>query len=508
MPDPGRPSRRTLLRAAAAAPWLLAGPARAQGDGIAVRIEQDIQTLDPAERASAIEGNVIRAVCRNLVAFKRGSFEIENDAAAEIRQVSDTAIEFTLKDGLEFTGGYGPLTADDVKFSYERFLSVGPDGRKPAYAADWAALDRIEVTGPLTGRILLKHPSAALWANAMADVSGAILSRDAWTRLGREASLKLVGAGPYRIEEWTPNRRLVLRRNEAYLGDPSDFERITLRPIAGSTTSVLAFRAHELQLTRIEANDKHRLEHLPGTRLIDLPSINFVWLGLNMAKPPFDDARVRRAIRLALDPGEIVTAAYDGTVAPARALLAPGMLGYWEAAPVRKRDVEAARKLLGGGFRATLTLLNKFNYITAAEVIQAQLAEIGVAVDLRPLDGGSFWSSGDGEVGKRLELFLLRFGGKADSSFISQWFLPAQIGSWNWQRWNDPEYARLYDQAAAAGDPAERAALYIRMQQLMDRSDAIIPLTHETSLFLDDAGLDPALLPNGDDQQYALFRRL
>ena len=152
-------------------------------------------------------------------------------------------------------------------------------------------------------------------------------------------------------------------------------------------------------------------------------------------------------------------------------------------------------------------MLNKLNYVTAAEVIQARLGEIGLAVDLQILDGGSFWSSGDGAGGQRLELFLLRFGGKADPSFIAQWFLPGQIGSWNWQRWNSADYAALFAEAAGAADAAHRAELYVRMQQLMDRSDAIIPLTHETSLYLAEAGLDPALLPNGDDQQYARFRR-
>ncbi len=504
-------SRRTVLQAAAALP--LAGrAARAQStpSRLTLRIERDIQTLDPAERTGAIEGNVIRAVCRNLVAFKRSSFEIEPDAAAEIRQASDTIVEFTLKPGLEFPGGFGPMTAEDVKFSYERFLASGPGGRKPAYAADWAALDRVEVTGPLSGRIVLKQPSAALWPTALADVSGAILARAAWNRPGLGTVERLVGAGPYVIRDWSPNRRLLLARNEGYTGPRPDFDEILLRPIAGAETAVLAFRAGELQMTRIEADDKHRLAHLAGTRLVALPSINFVWLGINMAKPPFDRAELRKAIRLGLDIEEIVTAAYDGTVTPARALLAPGMLGHWADAPMRKRDPEAARALIQAaglaGLRARLTVLNKLDQVTAAEVIQARLGEIGIDVAIELLDSGSFWSSGGGKAGEGLELFLLRFGGKADPSFIAQWFLPGEIGSWNWQRWNSADYAALFAEAGAEPDPAKRAALYIEMQQLMDASDAIIPLTHETNLYLAEAGLDPALLPNGDDQQYALFR--
>ena len=504
-------ARRTLLRAACALP-LAAWPGlvRAQSrERLVVRIERDIQNLDPAERPGAVEGNVIRALCRNLIRFKRGSYETENDAAETIRQTDPTTIEFALKPGLVFSGGFGALTAEDVKFSYERFQAPGPGGRKPAYAEDWAALDHVDVTGPLTGRLILKQPSAALWKNALADVSGAILSRAASARPGADIPAGPVGAGPYGLAEWVPNRRVVLRRNPDYRGEAPVFDEIVLRPIADPTTAILSFKADELQLTRIEAIDRPALAKQKGAKLIDLSSINFVWLGINMAKPPFDDPRLRRAIRLGIDVDEVITAAYDGTVTRARALLAPGMLGFWAEAPAPGRDLAAAKALLAAtgktGIAARLTLLNKPAYLNAAEVIQARLGEIGVTVTLQPLDDASYWSSGQGAAGQGLELFLGRFGGKADPAFITQWFLPAQIGSWNWQRWNSPDYARLYDQAAA-GDADKRAALYIEMQRLMDQSDAFVPLTHETNIYLAASGLDPAILPNGDDVQYADFR--
>ena len=62
-----------------------------------------------------------------------------------------------------FHGGYGEMTAEDVKFSYERFITPAADGSKPAYADDWGALDKVEVTGKYTGRILFKNPAPAIW---------------------------------------------------------------------------------------------------------------------------------------------------------------------------------------------------------------------------------------------------------------------------------------------------------------------------------------------------------
>lgn len=505
--------RRAVLQAGSALPFLAWPGALVLADTpsrLVVRIERDIASLDPAERPGAIEGNVIRALCRNLVAFKRGSFEIENDAAETIRQTDPLTIEFALKPGLVLPGGLGELSADDVKFSYERFQTPHPDGAKPAYAEDWAALDHIEVTGKLTGRLILKQASPALWPNALADVSGAILSRAADAKKDRIAPDAPTGAGPYILAEWAPNRQIVLRRNPDYVGAQPGYDEIVLRPVADPTTAILGFKAGELQLTRIEPIDRKQLEAQKGARVVDLPSINFVWLGINMGRPPFDDAALRRAIRLGIDVDEVIAAAYDGTVARAKALLAPPMLGYWPDAPAPKRDLDAAKAALAGsgksGVTAKLTFLNKPAYLAAAEVIQAQLGELGVAIDLRPLDAASYWSSGNGAGGETLELFLGRFGGKADPAFITQWFLPSQIGTWNWQRWNSPDYAALYAQAAGEGEAAKRARLYIEMQRLMDRSDAFVPLTHETNLFLAASGLDPAILPNGDDIQYADFR--
>ena len=91
----------------------------------------------PTARARS-DANVILAVGQGLVRFKPGSTDWAPDAAADIKQVSDTLIEFNLKPGLKFTGGYGDLTANDVKFSFERFIKPGPDGKKVTYASDWS----------------------------------------------------------------------------------------------------------------------------------------------------------------------------------------------------------------------------------------------------------------------------------------------------------------------------------------------------------------------------------
>lgn len=499
------------LAAVGAAPFAWTRRALAARERFVARIERDIQNLDPAFRTSTVEANILRVVQQRLVRFKPGAFEWELDAAESISQVSPTVIEFALRPGQNFTGGYGEMTAEDVKFSFERFNNPPPGQKKASYASDWGQLEAVEVTGKLTGRIVLKKPAPALWLTALADASGCIVSRRAFEEMGDKALTHALGSGPYMQAEWTPEQRYVLRANPDYRGTlPARFREIVLRPVQDGKTAEIAFRAGELDFTRIDITSIEQFRQLRSATLTTIDGIDYIWIGLNVEKPPLDDLRVRQAIRLAVDVDAALAAAYDGKVKRARALIPPQLLGHWAEAPLHKRDVAAARRLLAeagqaNGLKLTLTCLNQPAYKTAALVVQANLAEAGVACEVRALDGGSFWSAGAGEAGKGLELSLQLFKGKADPSFYTQWFTSAQVGEWNWQRWRNPEYDSLHEAAASTLDPAERAKAFIRMQQLMDESAAFIWLTHDALAFASQAWLKPAVLPNGNDWQLAYF---
>src|SRR5262245_29232097 len=146
-------------------------PAFAAREEIVVRAEKDISNLDPANRVGSEEDNIILACCQNLARFNPQKLDWAPDAAKTITQVSETEIDFELNPGQMFHGGYGELTAEDVKFSLERFIKPGPDGKKVAYADDFGALDKVEVTGTYTGKILLKNPAPALWVIGLCDGS-------------------------------------------------------------------------------------------------------------------------------------------------------------------------------------------------------------------------------------------------------------------------------------------------------------------------------------------------
>jgi len=477
---------------------------------ITVRIDRDLAVLDPANRTGPWDGNVMRVVFQRLMKQKPNSAELELDAAAEIRQVSPTVIEFRLKPGQMFTDGFGEMTADDVKFSFERIGLPPKDGAKESsYKNDWLYLQGVEVKSKYEGRIVLTRPRANLYDVVIADGSGCIVSRKAVEQRGADFATKPVGSGPYQLVALERQKGATLRRNPAYAGRKPQYEEISIRFISDARTTDLALRSGELDFAILAPAAAEPLRSVAGLTVNDQPSIAYVWLGMNVDKAPLSDLRVRQAIRLGLDVDQMLTAGYNGKAPRLNTLLPPQILGHWREAPVYKRNVAEAKSLLAAAgvpsLKLKLLILNQANYQSMALVARALLAEIGVTVEVDAQEGGTFWNSGKGDTGKNVDLFITRFNGKHDPNFIMQWFVSGQIGDWNWQRWNSPEFDAVYAQSAGEVDPAKRRQLVVDAQRLMDKSAAFVWLTNEANTLVYRNWIRPAGVPGWIDWQYDDF---
>ena len=486
-------------------------PALAARDEVIVRFEYDISNLDPANRTGSGEDNIILAVCQNLARFNPGKLDWSNDAAKTLTQVSETEIDFELNPGQMFHGGYGEMTAEDVKFSLERFIKPDASGKKVAYADDFAALEGVEVTGTYTGKIKLKNPAPAFWVIGICDGSGAILSKKAVEALGDKIATTLIGSGPYMVKEWKPKEHIALEINPDYKGaDKPHFQRVIAKPITEPKTAVIAFLAKEIGFTEIEPTAIPEIEKDAESSVIKMSAIDYTWLGINMEKAPFTDLKVRQAIRLGVDVEAVLAGAYSGFYPRANTLLAPGLLGHWADAPVYPHDPEKAKALLAeagqSNLSATLTCLNDATAQAAAQIIQANLGEIGVTVTINALDSGAYWAMGEGDKSKDLELTIIPYSSKFDPGFQTQWFVSSQIGVWNWQRFRSEEFDKLHGEANATTDNDKREKMYVRMQQLLDESASSVWITHGVHDFAHAKWLAPAILPNGSNWQFRFFK--
>lgn len=507
--------RQFVLGSAAAtvAPFVLGFPVAyaAGNDTVTVRITEDIGNLDPAYRVGSVEDNILSAVCQRLAQFKPGSLEWEPDAAKWIKQNSDTEIEFELNPGQMFHDGYGELTAEDVKFSFERFITPDAQGAMVPYAEDFGALDRVEVTGTYSGKLILKNPAPAIWVIAICDGSGSLLSKKAVEALGDGITTRAIGSGPYIFKEWKPREQVVLEANPDYAGaDMPAFRQIIAKPVVEARTALLSLLAKEIALTEVDVTAEDELAKDSDVTAVKIEGIDYTWVSLNVEKGPLTDVRVRQAIRLGVDIQTVIDGAYGGKVGRANSLLAPPLLGYWAEAPVYNRDVAAAQALLAEAGQAnvalTFTCLNNSTSQAIAQIVQANLAEIGITLTINALDPGAYWAMGSGDASKDLELTLITYSSKFDPSFQTQWFLGAQVGLWNWQRWVSDEFDQLHAEAAATLDTAVRQQKYVRMQQLLDESASCVWITHGAHLFGHANWLKPSFLPNGVNWQLRFFK--
>ena len=162
------------------------------------------------------------------------------------------------------------------------------------------------------------------------------------------------------------------------------------------------------------------------------------------------------------------------------------------------------------GLELTLRTLNKQERMLTAQIIQANLAAIGVTLKVLPQDSGPFWEMGQekkGDTWKDLELWLMRFGTTPDPYEAMQWFVSSQVGIWNWERWTDKEFDKLYDQGIAETDDAKRAAIYKNMQDIMEETGAYVWINHEPETFAHSVKVKINAAPSGE-LNYRRFERV
>lgn len=501
-------SRRTMLKsvgAASLAALILPTQGFARPGGVlVVRAYGDLQVLDPAFRVSEPDADIIRAIFAGLVMREAGDkWGWRPMGASAIEQLDDKTIRFVLRDDINFTDGFGQATAEDVKFSIERIAS--PEMDSP-YKDDWALLDRVEVKDKLSGLIHLNKPFAPLWNSTLPGTSGIILSKKAVEAAGgRFETIPPAQSGPYLLKEWKPKQRTILEINPDWKGEKPAYDRIEILPIEDAASAERAFEAGDLDFTVVSSGSVARLRKEPpeNSRLIEKPPLSYVWIGINQEAEPFTDSKIRRAMQHAIDRNMVVDAYTLGGAQISHGIVAAGLPGNRDYV-LYDYDPEKAKQLIeeAGGINVPLAIdiLATSEYLAAAQIIQANLAAIGIDLKINQHDSGSFWSIGSEDAGdawKTMQMYTSRFSMEPDPSWATVWFVPEQVGIWNWERWRSHEFGQMHKDGLVEFDEKKRDALYKRMQDLMDESGSYIFLTHEVRGILAREDVDPGLTPAG-----------
>jgi peptide/nickel transport system substrate-binding protein len=480
-----------------------------EGKVLKIRNDGDIRNLDPATRGGWYDETVMFAIYSGLCQYKSGDeWGWQLDAAELLNQADATTIEFKLKPGLQWTNGFGEVTAEDVKYSYERFA----DKRVNAvYASDWDALDKVEITDKYSGIIRLKRPFAPLFTSTMPHASGLIVCKSAVEKAGGViATDPLATSGPYKLEKWLPRERIILTRNELWNGPKPYFDEIQLFPIADLTAAEVAFDAGDLQVSQINISSIDTRKDTEAN-LVVKPALAYTWLGMNTLNPELADVRVRRAIQRAINPAEVVKAAFGSAVTPAFGIVPPPLLGARDKL-LYPYDKAASKKLLEEAGVTDLNVTIQFgtnaDLLVAAQVIQAQLAEAAIKLDIRQVDSATLTSQQQDTKGgswKSIELFFTTFTTAPDPSWVTEWFTCEQVGVWNFQRTCDEKWDALNAAAVTEADPAKRAKIYVTLQDMLEETGAYVFLYHGVNAWLSAKTVKGAWSPDG---QWAFLREI
>lgn len=481
--------------------------AQSTGGTLRVRSYSDMTTLDPAFSNGVTDEEIHSCIYNKLVQYEPGrEWGWQLDAAAMIEQVSDTHINFALRDDIGFTNGFGAMTAEDVKFSFERIID--PE-LKSSNKPDMGSLKEVQITGERTGTIVLNEPFAPLWSIALPYITGNIVSKKAVEQAeGRRINTDpLAESGPYIRKSWQPKEKTILVRNPNWQGKPAAFDAIEIYPIDDEKTAEIAFEAGELDYTRIGLDSVSRYRNNPpsNSMLAEYPSLFYVWVGMNVDNELLQNKKLRQAIQYAIDVPSIMDAAYYGVAKPSTGIIAPGLIGHRPQGLVPpEANFDKALQLLkeSGESKVSLTLdvINKTAYTTAAQVIQANLKQIGINLAINVHESATFWSLGDeskGDAWKNVQLIMNRFSMTPDPYYATSWFTQEQIGIWNWERFRSPEFDKLHAQAAIETDTASRDEMYRQAQDLMEESGAYRFLTHEATPVIYRNTIRPAFRPDG-----------
>ena len=381
--------------------------------------------------------------------------------------------EFTLRSGTKFHNGE-PVTAEDVKFSFERYRGTSHDLMKDRVA-------EITTPDPRHVQFKLKEPwPDFLTFYATASGAGWIVPKNYVETVGDDGFKKApVGAGPYKFVSFTPGVELVFEAFDQYWRKAPGVKRLVFKVIPEETTRLAALQRGEVDIVySIRGELAEELRRTPGLTLKPvIPQGPFyVYFPQQWdAKSPWHDEKVRRAASLAIDRKAINDAITLGYSKITGSIIPYTFEFYWQP-PAPVYDPAQARQLLAeaghpDGFDAGEYYCDS-SYANLGEAVVDNLQSVGIRVRLRPLERAAFI---EGYAGKKFKAGVIQGASGAFGNAATRLAAFAVKGG-PYVYGNYPDLDTLYQQQAIELDHQKRAAILNKMQQILYERTIFAPI--------------------------------
>jgi peptide/nickel transport system substrate-binding protein len=417
-----------------------------------VGIADEAPSLDPGLSPSIASASTAQLhIFDTLASFVGQSPRLESKLAESWKMIDERTWEFALRRGVKFHNG-DDFTAKDVVYS----MGVYRNERSPkkVYTEQIADVEQVD---PYTVRIRTRDPNPTLFTSI---AEFPILPSEARERIGEDVfAREPVGTGPYRVVEFARGERLVLEANPTYWRGAPQPAKLTLRPIADPSTRVSELKTGGVQI--IAGPPAARLKELDegDTELLRLKGGRTIMYPFITKAKPFDDVRVRQAANYAVNREAVVKNILEGYGELLHGPFASSWLGYDPTLQPYPYDPAKAKQLLAeaGYPNGVDTVFDVSNGVflrdrEIAEAVAAQLAEVGIRVQLVPTERAKLitdWLSGVGQG-----ITSAQWGAAADPDPLLSWTFykrPAHKP--------DEQLNSLIEQTQRTVDPEERKRL-------------------------------------------------
>lgn len=428
----------------------------------------ELLTADPAKGSANMMALVGYAIYDTLMIVPHiGDVPQPNIAESLVESEDQMSWTLTLRPGISFSDDTA-FDAEAVKFNLDRGRAEGSSA-----AALLSPIDSVEVVDELTVQINMKEPFANLpyvFSYDGSGTAGYMASPTAIETYGDDYTAHAAGSGPYMISHWAPGEPLELVRNPNYwnaANQPVYLDKVIVRVIADPQSAYSAIAGGDVDLygtastptLRAASNDS-------SVRVVQGVDGSQDSIIVNMAKPPFDDQRVRTALSMALDREELAALTTEGFGVPAVSLFPEGHPYYSDNANPGY-DLETAKALLDEytaetGNPAAFTFTCN-NARSQGEAITAQLAAAGFDVQLDSVETAA-WVGAFFE--KKFDAICWTMAGFLTPDLLPYRFLHS-TGDLNKGGYASAEFDGFADQARTASDPDAQRDLWVQADAVL-----------------------------------------
>ena len=499
---------------------LLCAPLLAQATTLAVCTEASPEGFDVVQYNSLTTTNASADVLMNrLVEFDAEQGKLLPSLARSWSVSGDGLVyDFQLRDDVRFhqTAEFTPsrkLDAQDVLFSFQRMLDpahpwhkVAASGYPHAQSMQWPSLiAKLEAPDAHSVRITLTRRDATFLATLSMGFASIYPAEYAAQLLAAGTPEKLnsapVGSGPFVFERFQKDAVVRYRANPDYFAGAPDVERLIFAITPDSAVRLQKLRRGECQIALSpKPQDVQAIAGDAKLKSAQTAAFMTAFVGINSQHPPLDQPQVRQAINLAFDKASYVKAVFEGSAEPANGPYPPNTWSYAGELSGYAHDPAKARALLAeaglaDGFKTSIwtrpsgSLLNP-NPILGAQLLQADLAKVGIDAEIRVIEWGELIRRA--KAGEHDLLFMGWAGDNGDpDNFLTPQFACASVESGlNFARYCDQTLDKLIADGKASSEQAERSRLYRQVQAIIQQQALWLPLAHPTAFALLDAKVE------------------